>query len=136
MYVGKTRVLQYLRWLGTPKNGRLYDHTQIQPIVHVSPDGTVAKGRWRALVFAGDLNATSVIGDCIYENEYRKENGVWKIAKLHAYFEMYSTLDQGWAEFATPNTRPEKALPRICHPRRCTTCTPAPWSPQCTMRTR
>jgi ketosteroid isomerase-like protein len=111
VYVGRARVLQYLQWLGKPQDGRLYDHTQIQPIVDVSPDGTVAKGRWRALVFAGQLNQTSVIGDCIYENEYRKENGVWKIARLHAYFEMYSTLDQGWAELATPNTRPEKTLP-------------------------
>jgi hypothetical protein len=111
VFVGRARVLQYLQWLGKPQDGRLYDHTQIQPIVDVSPDGTVAKGRWRALVFAGDLNRTSVIGDCIYENEYRKENGVWKIAKLHAYFVMYSTLEQGWAELATPNTRPEKALP-------------------------
>jgi len=111
VFVGRARVLQYLQWLGKPQDGRLYDHTQIQPIVDVSPDGTAAKGRWRALVFAGDLNRSSVIGDCIYENEYRKENGVWKIAKLHAYFVMYSTLEQGWAQFATPNTRPEKALP-------------------------
>jgi hypothetical protein len=111
VYVGRARVLQYLRWLGKPQDGKLYDHTQIQPIVDVSPDGKVAKGRWRALVFGGAVGGTSVLGDCIYENEYRKENGVWKIAKLHAYFEMYSTLEQGWAEFATPNTRPEKALP-------------------------
>jgi hypothetical protein len=111
VFVGRARVLQYLQWLGKPEDGKLYDHTQIQPIVDVAPDGRTAKGRWRALVFGGAVGATSVIGDCIYENEYRKENGVWKIAKLHAYFEMYSTLEQGWAQFATPNTRPEKALP-------------------------
>ncbi|HTY94796.1 MAG TPA: nuclear transport factor 2 family protein [Steroidobacteraceae bacterium] len=116
VFVGRARVLQYLQWLGKPQDGRLYDHTQIQPIVDVSPDGKVAKGRWRAMVFTGGLNSSgvpggSVIGDCIYENEYRKENGVWKIAKLHAYFVMYSNLEQGWAEFASPNTRPEKDLP-------------------------
>jgi hypothetical protein len=111
VFVGKSRVLQYLQWLGKPQRGILYDHTQIQPIVDVSPDGTVAKGRWRALIFTGGLNSGSVIGDAVYENEYRKENGIWKIAKLHAYFEMYSTLEQGWAQLATPNTRPEKALP-------------------------
>jgi hypothetical protein len=111
IFVGKARVLQYLEWLGKPQQGRLYDHTQIQPIVDVSPEGNVAKGRWRALVFGGDLNRTSIIGDCIYENEYRKENGIWKITRLHAYFEMYSTLEQGWSDFAMPNTHPEKALP-------------------------
>jgi len=111
VFVGKSRVLQYLQWLGKPQRGILYDHTQIQPIVDVSSDGTVAKGRWRALIFTGGLNIDSVIGDAIYENEYRKENGIWKLAKLHAYFKMYSTLEQGWAQLATPNTRPEKALP-------------------------
>jgi SnoaL-like domain len=111
VFVGRARVLEYLKWLGKPEDGKLYDHTQIQPIIDVSPDGLSAKGRWRALVFGGSLGGTSVIGDCIYENEYRKESGVWKIAKLHAYFEMYSTLEQGWAQFATPNTHPEKTLP-------------------------
>ncbi len=56
VFVGRSRVLQYLQWLGKPQDGRLYDHTQIQPIVDVSPDGTSAKGRWRALIFTGGLN--------------------------------------------------------------------------------
>ena len=111
VFVGRARVLQYLRWLGKPEDGKLYDHTQLQPIVDVAPDGLSAKGRWRALIFTGGLNATSVIGDCIYENEYRKVNGLWRIAKLHAYFVMYSNLEQGWGQFAQPNTHPEKTLP-------------------------
>ena len=111
VFVGRARVLEYLRWLGKPQDGRLYDHTQLQPIIDVAPDGLSAKGRWRALIFTGGLNATSVIGDCIYENEYRKVNGIWHIAKLHAYFIMYSNLEQGWRNFAQPNTRPEKTLP-------------------------
>lgn len=111
VFVGRARVLQYLKWLGKPQDGKLYDHTQIQPIVDVAADGLHAKGRWRALIFTGGLNATSVIGDCVYENEYRKVNGVWRIAKLHAYFNMYSNLEQGWAQFAQPNTHPEQTLP-------------------------
>ncbi len=111
VFVGRTRILQYLQFLGKPEDGKLYDHTQLQPIIDVSPDGTQAKGRWRALIFTGGLNDSSIIGDCVYENEYRKQNGVWRIHKLHAYFVMYSSLEQGWAEFARPNTRPEKALP-------------------------
>jgi hypothetical protein len=112
VFVGKKRVLQYLRWLGEPIDGRLYDHTQLQPVVHVSPDGKTAKGRWRALVFGGDLNRNNVFGDVIYENEYRKDGSTWKIARLHAYFIMYTMLDRGgWAKFTIPNTRPEKALP-------------------------
>ena len=51
VFVGRKRVQQYLEWLGFPVHGRLYDHTQMQPIIHVSPDGTQAKGRWRALIY-------------------------------------------------------------------------------------
>jgi hypothetical protein len=111
VFTGRKRVQQYLEWLGSPVHGRLYDHTQMQPVVHVSPDGRSAKGRWRALVFGGDYGAASVFGDCIYENEYRKVNGKWMIAKLHAYFVMYTDLTQGWGVRAWPNTRPEKTLP-------------------------
>jgi SnoaL-like domain len=118
VFVGRKRILQYLQFLGKPEDGRLYDHTQLQPIVDVSPDGTEAKGRWRALIFTGGLNDESVIGDCIYENEYRKQNGVWRIHKLHAYFVMYSSLEKGWADYAKPNTRPEKALPPDLPPTR------------------
>jgi len=111
VFVGRKRVVQYLEWLGFPVHGRLYDHTQMQPIIHVSPDGRTAKGRWRAMVFGGDYGGASVFGDCIYENEYRKVNGKWMIAKLHAYFVMYTDLAQGWGVRAWPNTRPEKVLP-------------------------
>ncbi|MCP5145218.1 MAG: nuclear transport factor 2 family protein [Gammaproteobacteria bacterium] len=111
VFVGKARVLEYLNWLGQPVDGRLYDHTQMQPVVDVSADGMTARGRWRALIFTGGYQQASVFGNCIYENEYRKENGVWKISRLHAYFIMYSDLAQGWDKVATRNTRPEQYLP-------------------------
>ena len=111
VFVGRKRVVQYLEFLGSPAQGRLYDHTQLQPVIHVAPDGLSAKGRWRALVFGGEYGGQSIFGDCIYENEYRKVNGHWMIAKLHSYFVMYTELDKGWGVRALPNTRPEKALP-------------------------
>lgn len=111
IFVGQDRAVEYLQWLGEPVQGRLYDHTQMQGIIHVSPDGKTAKGRWRALVFGGDVDRSSVFGDCIYENEYIKEDGVWKISKLHAYFIMYTMLEEGWETLAWPNTRPEEVLP-------------------------
>lgn len=111
IFVGRERAVEYLKWLGDPVQGRLYDHTQMQGIVHVSEDGNTARGRWRALVFGGDVNRSSVFGDCIYENEYVKIDGVWQIKRLHAYFIMYTMLDQGWQTLAWPNTRPETELP-------------------------
>ena len=111
IFVGRKRVQQYVEWLGFPVHGRLYDHTQMQPIVHVSPDGTQAKGRWRALIYGGDYGAVSMFGDAIYENEYRKVNGKWMISKLHAWFVFYTELEKGWGVRAWPNSRPEKTLP-------------------------
>lgn len=112
VFVGKQRVLEYLQWLGQPVHGRLYDHTQAQPVIHVSADGRTAKGRWRALVFGGEVERSNVFGDVIYENEYVKEGDTWKISKLHAWFIMYTFLERGgWHKYTFPNTRPEKTLP-------------------------
>jgi hypothetical protein len=111
VFVGRARVVQYMEFLGSPVHGRLYDHTQMQAVIHVSPDGTTAKGRWRALVFGGDYGGVSMFGDCIYENEYRKVDGRWMISKLHSWFVMYTDIDKGWGVKAWDNTRPEKALP-------------------------
>lgn len=112
VFVGKKRVLEYLNWLGHPHPGKLYDHTQMQPVVTVSPDGQTAKGRWRALIFGADTEKRQdFLGDCIYENEYRKENGVWKISKLHAYFLLYTDFARGWGVTYWGLTAPEVDLP-------------------------
>ncbi|MEY4761906.1 MAG: hypothetical protein RLZZ200_1762 [Pseudomonadota bacterium] len=112
VFVGKARVLQYLKWLGHPEHGKLYDHTQMQPVVSVSPDGQTGKGRWRALIFGADQDkGMDFLGDCIYENEYRKENGVWKIKKLHAYFVLYTDFSRGWGVTFWALTAPEVDMP-------------------------
>lgn len=112
VFVGKARVLQYLKFLGAPEHGKLYDHTQMEPVVTVASDGQTAKGRWRALIFGSDLSKRmDFLGDAIYENEYRKENGVWKIAKLHAYFVLYTDFQRGWGETFWALTTPEVDLP-------------------------
>jgi hypothetical protein len=50
-------------------------------------------------------------GDCTYENQYIKEGGIWKIRKLHASFNMYTSYKEGWEFAATPNTRPDSFPP-------------------------
>jgi hypothetical protein len=113
VFVGKQRILEYLKWLApgglTPNH--VFDHMQLQPIVHVAPDGNTAKGRWRFFAQVGDYRKAGVWGMGTYENEYVKQDGVWKIQKLHAYFRMYTQYADGWGKTAIPNTRPEKDLP-------------------------
>ena len=46
--------------------------------------------------------ANGVWGVGIYENEYVKEGGVWKIAKLHFYPTAFTDYDKGWARSLLP----------------------------------
>jgi len=102
VYIGKDRIRQYLFSLGKegPQDGRLIDQMQLQPVVHVSEDGEHARGRWHSLVMAGQYKQKAYWGSVVYENDYRKEGGVWKIAGLHAYNIMYTDYSKGWAKDA------------------------------------
>jgi hypothetical protein len=113
VFVGKARVLQYLRWLAPEglTHGKLMNHLQLQPIVSVASDGKTAQGRWRFLAEVGTWQQSQLWGLGVYENSYVKENGVWKIKALHAYFRMYTPYADGWAKTAIPLTHPEKDLP-------------------------
>ena len=104
VFVGRDRVLEYMHTaFGQDgiKEGSIINHMQFQPIVDVDPDGLHAKQRMRAFVMSN-----GGWGLPLYENEYVKEDGVWKISRLHGPFTMYTSWD-GWAKAATPNTRPE-----------------------------
>lgn len=126
VFVGKKRVNQYMHFLAKqgPQPGWLFDHSQWQPITHVSEDGKTAKQRLRAFVMGGTqgtgeaVPAFAVWGECTYENEYIKENGVWKIAKLYGFFNMYTPYSDGWGKTAMPITKPEKRLPPDLPPTR------------------
>jgi hypothetical protein len=102
VYVGKARVLEYLRSIDAeyPRYGRLYDEMQLQPIVHVAPDGMTAKGRWRLFAQDADYGKFGEWGIGVYENDYVKQDGVWKIAALRTFATMYSPYDEGWGKKA------------------------------------
>lgn len=108
-FLGQEQVLEYLlTGLGPvgPVPGVLNDHLQLQGIVTVHPDGTSAEGRWSAFVVGG-----TVWGDLTYENDYVKEDGVWKIRFLHAPINMLASAEAGWASSTMANSLPESALP-------------------------
>lgn len=120
VYIGKSSIRKLLYSIGYDRAGLppglLREHIQFQPVVDVAPDGQTAKGRWRVFAILGQHGqgendyARWQAGP--YENEYRKESAQWKIAKLHAYFIMYTMLERGgWQKFTIPNTHPEKELP-------------------------
>jgi hypothetical protein len=104
VYVGKESIRRYLYSLSGgrqgPIEGELYEHLQVQPIVTVAPDGQTANGRFRALIMAGTHGAGSggTWGEGPYENEYVKENGVWKISRLHWYATFIAPYEGGWLQ--------------------------------------
>jgi hypothetical protein len=111
-FVGKKRVLSYLRGIGTefPQAGRLYDQMQVQPIVHVAPDGKSARGRWRIFSQAAQAGKFQEWGVGIAENEYVKDHGVWKIRKVHYYPTMYTPFEDGWGKTVRMTSSLEPSL--------------------------
>jgi hypothetical protein len=102
VYRGKERVRQYLHALGHGHVGLAYGelntHMTVQPVIDVAPDGRTAKGRWRALVMTGIYGKSADWGEGPYENDYIKQNGVWKIEKVHWYQTYMVPYRGGWAK--------------------------------------
>ncbi len=87
-------------------DGRLYNHMNIQPVIHLDPGGQTARGRWRALATFGNYGGGAVWAEGVYEIRYRKEHGVWKIQKLDYYDGFGAPYQTGWAAPAAPGSRP------------------------------
>ncbi|HUK03210.1 MAG TPA: nuclear transport factor 2 family protein [Steroidobacteraceae bacterium] len=102
VYVGKEHVRRYLNALGGGhvglRSGQLSEHFQLQPVIDVAPDGQSAKGRWRALIMSGQFKQNARWGEGTYENEYVKDHGIWKLAKLHWYQTFLVPYEGGWAK--------------------------------------
>ena len=66
------------------------------PVVNLSADGNTAKGRWDSFILLCDAKGNASIGGGIYENDYIKEGGVWKIAHQHFYPQYEGPYETGW----------------------------------------
>jgi len=89
-----------------PVYGFLLDHLQLQDIVDVAPDRNTARARFRCLMQAGShetkQDAPAHLPSQwweggIYENEYVRENGVWKIKVCNYNVVYHGMFDKGWA---------------------------------------
>jgi hypothetical protein len=96
LFTGQDRIREYLHQLGPLQYGKLFNHTQLQPVVHIADDGASAKARWRSFMQVGQLGKEARWGDAVYENEYVKQDGTWRISKLHSYITFYVEYDRGW----------------------------------------
>lgn len=96
VFVGRERVRAYLHHLPPYEYGAIYNHMQLQPVVHVDSTAGTAKGRWRTLMMVGWLGKEGRWGEATYENSYKRENGQWRIASLHGVINFYCEYDEGW----------------------------------------
>ncbi|MEJ0100820.1 MAG: nuclear transport factor 2 family protein [Pseudomonadota bacterium] len=106
-YNGAPRILQYLRAIG-PEGaapGRLYDHMMEQPLTHIDATGDTAHARWYLFAQLAQQGQFAEWETGIYENEYRRQNGVWKISRLHLYPTMVTPYESGWGKVSQPWSR-------------------------------
>ena len=86
-----------------PRYGWLLDHPQLQMVIDVAPDRRSAKVRGRSTMQAG-LHETAQGQQRawweggIYENEYVREDGVWKIKALRYFPFWHGSFQEGWAK--------------------------------------
>jgi hypothetical protein len=84
-YLGKEGVKKYFE-AGDRKDPEfLHQLIQLSPVITVDPDGKTAKGRWYcwgAITFPFGGGVMPSFQSGLYENEYVKERGKWKIKKF------------------------------------------------------
>jgi hypothetical protein len=110
VFIGKTSIREHLyRNVGGGRmgdiglgDGRLYDHMNIQPVVHLDAGGQSAKGRWRAFAMFGNFGRGAVWAEGVYNFTYVKDHGAWKIQTLDYNAGFGAPYDTGWVVPDTP----------------------------------
>jgi len=88
-----------------PVYGFILDHLILQDIVTVAPDGLTARGRFPCQMLASTHESRAPVPgmprDCweagIYENQYVKEDGVWKIGVYDYSVLWQADYRDGWS---------------------------------------
>jgi hypothetical protein len=107
VYRGNDRIRAYLRALGKGSDGlaagQLNEHLQVMPVITLDASGQRARGTWRAIILNGELGKNAYWSEGPYENEYVKEDGVWKISGMHWFQTLWVPYEGGWAKHADTN---------------------------------
>jgi len=123
IYVGKESIRQHLyRNVGAVEVGevglgddRLYNHMNIQPVVHLDDGGNTARGRWRAMAMFGRYGTPAgTWAEGIYNMRYVKEDGVWKIQDLDYHSGFGDSYATGWG--TNPDAQPGSGARNLPHP--------------------
>jgi hypothetical protein len=117
VYAGRSSIRRGLNRFGRGMTeGDINDHVQLQTIVSVMPDGRTAYARGTDL---GMIGETANAGESrrawwtqsIYENQFVKQGGVWKVKSMRVYPRFIVDAGQGWAKDAQPAPGPSRDFP-------------------------
>jgi hypothetical protein len=107
LYRGKARIREYLLALNGGqqglREGQLNESLQLMPVITLADDGMSAKARWRTIMLLGQMGGEALWGEGPYENEYVKQDGVWKISKLHWFQTVLVPYEGGWGRHEDVN---------------------------------
>jgi hypothetical protein len=98
---GRAKIEEYFltKWgngrEGLPAGG-LHTLLDDSPVLNLSPNGETAKGRWHEFSMIGQFGGSARWEQGITENEYVKDNGVWKISRVNYYLETAGPYETGW----------------------------------------
>ncbi len=96
----------FTKGVNGPVYGFLLDHFQMQDIITVAPDRQTAKGRFRGLLMGGSHESRDYkpeglplqfLEAGVYENDYIREQGVWKIKRLDYMMQWQADYESGWS---------------------------------------
>jgi hypothetical protein len=112
-YAGRDKIRRALNIIGGEEldDDEVNDHLQLATVVHIAPDGKTAKARGVELSVSGVKGRTAQWEEGIFENEYVKRNGIWKIHSVHYYPRVITDYELGWAKDAKPATGPNAEFP-------------------------
>jgi hypothetical protein len=113
VYVGRPSIRRGLNAFGPAglAEGEINDHIQLQTIVTVLPDGRTALARGTEIAMTGARGGRPLWSQSIYENEFVKENRIWKFKTMHVYPRFIVDAEKGWARDAQPAPGPSRQFP-------------------------
>lgn len=114
---GRAALHDYLRrTMGQGREGLAPKHLNLRmilsPVVNLTEDGH-ALARWHEIAMLGERGRSASWEGGIYENEYVREDGVWRISRLHFYPQYAGSYEAGWRSLSkTPFVVPYHYDPR------------------------
>lgn len=113
VYAGKDKIRRALNAIGGEGLGgdEVNDHLQLATVVHIAPDGRTAKLRGIELSVSGLKGRGAQWEEGIFENEYVKLNGIWKVRSVHYYPRVITDYELGWAKDGKPAPGPSTEFP-------------------------